>query len=276
MMNSGSGGAGEVGAVRKALEILCAFNAAQPEFSVSELSRRLAIPKSTAHNLLKTLGNLDFLEQDPIDRRYRLGPRVFELGLRFSRSARMVAAAMPHLEKLATQTRETVKLGVLSCDEILIVAAVESPHQLHTRGDVGARAALHCTGLGKAILAAMDPAEVVAIVARRGLRRFTPRTIGSAEQLARELAETRAAGHTVDRQENEPGVVCVAAAIGGGVPAVPGVAAISVSGPASRLGDDQVANCARLLLRAVRSVETALGAGPPAPWSLTEEGRRRR
>ena len=260
MMNkarAGGNGDYEVGSVRKALEILCEFTVNEPCLSVSELSRRLGMPKSTAHNLLRTLDGLDFLRQDPADRRYRLGPRVYELGLRFSRSTQLVSTALPHLRRLAEETKETVKLALLSCDEILIVAAVESPHQLHTRGDVGMRAPLHCTGLGKAILSKLDADEALGIVARRGLARFTPHTICDRGQLARELERIRADGYTIDLEENELGVVCVAAAIP--VRADRPVAALSVSGPSSRLDEDDIRNCSRLVLETTRAVGRALG-----------------
>ena len=253
----GGNGDYEVGSVRKALEILCEFTVNEPRLSVSDLSRRLGMPKSTAHNLLRTLEGLDFLTQDPADRRYRLGPRVYELGLRFSRSTPLVSTALPYLHRLAEETRETVKLALLSGDEILIVAAVESPHQLHTRGDVGMRAPMHCTGLGKAILSKLDADEVVGIVARHGLPRFTPHTICDRDRLALELQRIRAEGYTIDLEENELGVVCVAAAMP--ARADRPVAALSVSAPSSRLAGEGLRNCSRLVLETAQAVERVLG-----------------
>jgi len=245
-----------VGAVRKALEILCQFTTSTPALSVSDLSRRLGMPKSTTHNLLKTLETLDFLKQDGATRRYRLGPRVYELGLRFSGSTHLVDTAMPYLKRLAEKTSETVKFGLLSCDEVLIVAAVESPFQLHTRGDVGLRAPLHCTGLGKAILAALDPAEVHQIVARQGLRRFTPHSIATVEELERDMELIRARGYALDREENELGVMCAAAAIE--VRAAGTVAALSVSGPLSRIDHQRVDEFSGLLLETSAELERGL------------------
>jgi DNA-binding IclR family transcriptional regulator len=167
----------DVGSVRKALEILCAFNGGPPSLGVADVSRQLGMPKSTAHNLLQTLESLDFLRQDPADRRYRLGPRLYELGLQYSHSTHLISSAAPHLQSLGIETKETVKLGVRSGDEVLIVAAVESPYQLHTQGDLGTRAPLHCTGLGKAILATLGAEEVTAnLAAENALRSTGPRT----------------------------------------------------------------------------------------------------
>lgn len=246
---------GAVAAVAKALRILCAFDAETPALSVSDVSRRLAVPKSTAHNLLRTLEAFDFLHQDPADRRYRLGPRLFELSRLFAHHTPLLAVARPHLQRLAAETRETVKLGVLSEDEVLILAAVESPYQLHTRGDEGKRAPLHCTGLGKAILAALPPEQVREIAGRHGLPKYTPRTITSLERLQEELAGIRSRGYALDWEENEAGVVCVAAPIPdphGGLRA-----SISVSAPISRVTRSSLN---RMAAR-VAAVARAIGAG---------------
>jgi DNA-binding IclR family transcriptional regulator len=122
---------------------------------------------------------------------------------------------------------------------------------------VGTRAPLHCTGLGKAILSKLDADEALGIVARHGLTRFTPHTICDRGQLARELERIRADGYTIDLEENELGVVCVAAAMP--VRADRPVAALSVSGPSSRLAGEDLRNCSRLVLETARVVERALG-----------------
>jgi len=255
--NRKSNGNYEVAAVRKALEILCEFSGDPPSLSVSDLSRRMDMPKSTTHNLLRTLEAMDFLKQDPGDKRYRLGPRLYELGMRFSHSTRLVTAALPHLKRLAAETKETVKLGVVSDNEILILSAIESPYQLHTRGDEGLRAPLHCTGLGKAILATLPAERVRSIVQHKGLPRFTPHTIATVERLEEELERVRGEGYTVDWEENELGVICVAAAIGILVDGT--AAALSVSAPASRLPRERIGEYGLRVMETARAVENALG-----------------
>ena len=113
---------------------------------------------------------------------------------------------MPHLRRLQDRSGETVKLGALSSGQVLVLAAVESTQQLHTRGDVGRRWALHSSGLGKAILSQLDDVEIDLIVTQHGLPRLTPRTLNSRAQLGVALAEIRAAGYARDWEENEPGV----------------------------------------------------------------------
>jgi IclR family acetate operon transcriptional repressor len=240
----------EVSSVRKALELLTAFSLHNPEWSLSTVARRLGLPKSTAHNLLHTLQSFDLVHQDRERRAYRLGPRALELGLAFAQSSEVLAQAQPVLRQVAERTRETVKLGVLSNDEVVIIAAVESTHQLHTRGDIGTRWPLHCTSLGKAILSALPAEEAQQIVQRRGMTRFTGRTLATWERLATELRAVRSRRYAMDLEENEPGVRCVAAPV---VDRLRGsVTAISISGPRVRLEDDRLAQLAKEVVAAAK------------------------
>src|SRR5207253_3490069 len=139
MLNNRKPGRAEVASVRKALDLLESFSFENPAWTLSALARRLEIPKSTAHNLLRTMQSFDLVRQDVETRSYRLGARVMELGLLFARSTEMLTHARPLLRCLAEETQETVKLGMLSSDQVLILAAIESAENLHTRGDVGKR-----------------------------------------------------------------------------------------------------------------------------------------
>jgi len=240
--------------VRKALDILTAFSLFEPEWSLSALARRLRLPKSTAHNLLRTLQSVDLVHQDCERRAYRLGPRALEMGLAFAQSSEVLAQARPVLRRVAELTRETLKLGIFSNDQVLIVAAVESSHQLHTRGDIGTRWPLHSTSLGKAILSALPPDECEKLIRRRGMAQLTGHTLLSWRQLSSELDAIRSRGYATDLEENEPGVRCVAAPV---VDSLRGsVAAISVSGPRIRLEDDRLAELAKHVVVAARSIST--------------------
>ncbi len=242
----------EVASVKKALELLGEFSLQTPHWTLADLSRHLGYPKSTAHNLLKTLQSFDLVRQDPENRTYRLGPRAMEMGLVFARSTEMLAQARPVLRRLAEKSGETVKMGMLSDDQVLIVAAVESTHQLHTRGDVGTRWPLHSTSLGKAILSAIPAAEAMALMERRGLKRYTSRTATSWATLRAELGLIRERGYALDLEENEVGVRCVAAPFVD--PLRGAIAAVSVSGPSVRIADSDLENSAKNVIAAARSI----------------------
>jgi IclR family acetate operon transcriptional repressor len=241
----------EVASVRKALDLLCAFGTVGPVLTVSDLSRYLSIPKSTAHNLLRTLQSMCFVMQDK-EKRFCLGPKVFELGLLFSRDTQFVTRAMPQVRRLADETKETVKLAIMSNDELLIVAAIESPYQLHTRGDQGRRVPLHCTSLGKALLALLPDEELHEIADRRGIPRFTPHTITSVKRLKEELSRIRHRGFALDREEHEEGVRCAGA--GFIEPSSGALGAISVSGPGTRITEARLLEFGALVSEAARNI----------------------
>ena len=245
----------EVTSVRKALQILCAFTPHTPTWTLSALSRSLRIPKSTAHNLLRTLESFGCISQNPHDKRYTLGPKIRELSLVFSSTSELLSKAMPVLRRLCEQTRETVKLAIPSEGQVLVVGAIESTHQLHTRGDVGGRWPLHSTSLGKAILASMPPAEVRQLLGRRRLQPFTERTITTLPKLEAALGEIRDRGYALDWEENEPGVHCIAAAVTGAAGET--VGAISISGPAVRISKQTVPVLAARVTEAARTISNS-------------------
>jgi DNA-binding IclR family transcriptional regulator len=242
----------QVGSVRKAIEVLGSFTPQRHSWSLSDLARHLQIPKSTTHNLLRTLKDFDFVQQDEHAKVYRLGPRALEIGLTFARGSDLLAHARTELNRLAEQTGETVKFGVLSNNQVLIVAAVESLHQLHTRGDLGTRWPLHSSSLGKAILSALPWDQAAAILGASGMPRFTRTTLQTLQDAEVEMEQIRMRGYAVDRQENEPGVCCVAAPVSD--PLKGSVAAISISGPSARLCDNLLSELGRQALAASRAI----------------------
>ncbi|HWB97891.1 MAG TPA: IclR family transcriptional regulator [Bryobacteraceae bacterium] len=222
-----------VSSVRKALELLGCFTPRATSWPLSELARTVCIPKSTAHNLLRTLQAFDLVRQDPETHLYHLGPRALELGLAFSRGTDLLSLARPQLSRLAETCGETVKLGILSRDQVLIIAAVESRHQLHTRGDVGTRWPLHSTSLGKAILSVLPAEKAAEILTHQGMQRFTPATLTTWAELEGELKRIRSRGYALDLEENESGVCCIAVPVTDSLQRT--VAAISISGPCVRI-----------------------------------------
>jgi DNA-binding IclR family transcriptional regulator len=247
----------EVGSVRKALSILCLFSSERPALNVTDVSRLMHVPKSTAHNLLRTLQTFDFVSQDALSKHYRLGRKLFELGTLYSRGNDLLTCALPHLLRLREQTKETVKLGVLANTEVLVVKALESPLVLHTRADEGRLAPLYCTGIGKALLALLPNEEIRDILAKVGLRPFTPRTVTALSKLEEEVEQIRRQGYSVDWEENEEGVHCIGAPVGN---ASGERVAISVSGPASRFSKNRIPELAPLVVETARAISVSLGS----------------
>lgn len=201
-----------VGAVLKALDILALFSPAEPRLSLTQISQRLNLPKSTAHNLLRTLASRGYVEKPEPDR-YALGTAIYPLTQAVRVNVEVRDRAAPLLRQLADACRTTAYLTVLDRDRALYVYAVESPQRLLARTVVGDRAYLHCTAVGKAILAHLAPEEARRIVAEAGLPAFTGATITDPGALERELAEVRAQGYALDRSEHESSTYCVGAPV---------------------------------------------------------------
>lgn len=198
--------------VLKAIQIMRLFSASEPALSLAEISARLGMPKSTAHNLLNTLLSEGFIEKVNRDE-YALGTALIPLTQSIRVNVELRDRAAPLLRQLADECRESVYLTVRDGDRVLYIYAVESSKRLLARTAVGDRAPLHCTAVGKAILAHLPDGEVAAILRRTPLAPFTPATITAEDELYEELARTRERGYAIDRQEHERSTFCLGAPI---------------------------------------------------------------
>lgn len=200
--------------VAKAMDILHVFSSLEPRLSLAEISRRLDLPKSTTHNLLNTLTHSGFIERIGSDQ-YALGTAIITLSQSVRVNAELRDRAAPMIRELADSTGETVYLTSYENDQVLYIYAVETSSRLMARTAVGERSPLHCTAVGKAILASLPPERVEAITAElnMGLPRFTEHTISTLDKLRVELEETRKMGYALDRQEHEIGTFCIGARI---------------------------------------------------------------
>lgn len=225
--------------VKKAMDILDCLGEENHPLAVSEIGHRLGMPRSTVYRLLNTLAVTGYVTQDSAEpQKYRLGFKVLELASRFLGSIELRRMALPFLEELRNLVNETVHLVVPDGGQVAYVEKVECSQAVRMHSTVGSRVFMHCTAVGKALLAFMTPEEVEAIVTRHGLPARTPNTITDRAKLFKHLEEVRRRGYAIDNVENEDGIRCVGAPIFDhqGRP----VAALSVSGPAFRLTLDRV------------------------------------
>jgi IclR family acetate operon transcriptional repressor len=201
--------------------------------SLSELAARSGLPMPTIHRLIRFLVSQGYVRQDS-SKRYTIGPRMIWLGESASRL--LGSWATPVLTGLVQRFGETTNMAMLEGDGVIYVAQVPSPRSMRMFTEVGRYVMPHCTGVGKAILSTMPDDEVGALLKRTGMPARTEHTITSLTKMLAELAVIRQAGYAVDDGEQELGVRCVAVP----VPDLPFRAAISVSGPSSRVTTEQV------------------------------------
>ena len=237
---------GGVQSVHRALDVLEALAAAGGTATLGDLAAACGLPAPTLHRLAATLADRGYLRQSP-DRRYSLGSRLVPLGA--DANALLGERALPVLRGLAELTGESANLAVLTQGRAEYVAQAPGRHAMRIFTEVGNRVALHCTGVGKALLAAVPPDQATRLIAAVPLAARTAPTITDPAALQAEIALIRARGYALDEGEMEIGVRCVAVGLPGATPM-----AVSVSGPSARMTDDLIAT----VVSALRTATTQL------------------
>ncbi len=246
--------------VTKAINVLdiLAINA-DIGVSLAELCSFTDIPKSSAHRYLVTLQELGLAERKNNDR-YYLGTKIIELAGTYLVKSDLRADSQATLEELAELTGETIHLAVPSGTEVVYIAKVESKHALSMFSHIGARLPMHCTALGKAILAFCDRHALQAVLTAPLITR-TPNSITLVKALEDELNLIRSRGYAVDNEENEVGIRCVGAPIFDY--STKPIGAISVSAPCERMDQERCNTLGPLVLRAAHNISRRKGyAGP--------------
>jgi DNA-binding IclR family transcriptional regulator len=243
--------------VDRVVDILESFATIGPELGVSDVSRALGLKKATAHRLLSSLLRRGLVAQDAVTRRYRLGIKLWELGSLATSQLDWVDRVKPFLQHLTDVSGETSHLAVLNDGQVLYVEKVESSRSLRMPSQVGKRLPVHCTGVGKALIAFLPEEVLRGVLTRRGMPRMTAHTITDRDVLLAELAEARSRGYAIDNEEIDEGLTCVAAVVRDHTSHV--VAAISIAGPSSRLRLETLGERAREVVGTANAMSRALG-----------------
>lgn len=245
-----------VQSIERAIAILKAFSLENEELGVTELSRQLELHKSTVSRLLTSLLRAGLVEENPVTRKYKLGMALVTLGGLVLHRLDVPQAARPLMQALAEATQETVILGIKDRDQTVNVAQIPSPQTVKHIKWIGRRDPLHCTAMGKVLLAYSPAAEQDGIISC-GLPRYTPNTITDPDLLRQELAQVREQGYAIGEEEFEVGLNEVAAPVHDHTQEV--VAAISVSGPAFRLSPKRFLSLAGHVRQTARTLSGQLG-----------------
>jgi IclR family acetate operon transcriptional repressor len=225
--------------------------------TLTELSRRVHLHVSTVHRLMVNLLRQGFVEQDPVTGGYQLGFRVLRMGLRVLDRMDFRRVAAPLLRELNQKTQETIHLVVLRGDRGVSIEKILSPQPVALDAPLGGQIPLHCSGVGKALLAYQSEDFVSAIARSPGFERYTARTLTSLPELRKELARIREQGYSVDNEEIVEGLRCVAAPLFDHTGRV--VAAFSVAGPSNRMLPERIPEIARLVVETSREISHRLG-----------------
>ncbi len=252
---------GQVQSLSRALRLMNALARVPQGLSLSEVAHRVELPTSTAHRLLTTLQNERYVRFDSERSAWLIGVQAFQVGSAFVRSRDLVVMARPYMRRLMEESGETVNLAIPDRAEVVYLAQVECHKMMRAIAGPGGRAHMHCSGVGKAIMAFMDGNDVNEVIRSRGLTRETAKTISSEDQLRRELETVRTLGYAIDNEENAIGLRCVAGVVFD-EHAEP-MAGLSVSGPTARMTDARLPALGTAVARIASDITAELGGRLP-------------
>lgn len=257
----------------KALNILTVLADDNPPYTLTQLSRHLHLHVSTVHRLVVNLVQQGFVEEDRLSGGYHLSYRVLRMGLRVLDRLDFRQAAQPLLRDLNLRTRETVHMAILQEKQAFSIEKFESPQPVGLDARLGRIMPLHCTGVGKALLAYSGDGLLNQIAEPPGLAPMTPRTITGVAQLRKEMERIREQGYAVDQEEAVEGLSCVAGPVFNHKREI--VAAFSVAGPAVRFTPACIQEIAHLVREASQQISYRLGyreQAQPLPQALDNAG----
>jgi IclR family KDG regulon transcriptional repressor len=246
-----------IASVQRALDIINLFNNINVELGNAEIAKLVDLPVGTASGLIYTLKINHYLDQNPVNRKYRLGLKLAERAAVLLDQLDLRKVSAPYLEELRDWCGESVNLAVRDGDEVVYIERMFGYHALGIRSELGRRGTLHSTSLGKAILSFLPETEKKTILSNYRFTPVTPYTILDRENFDLALVKTKQLGYAEDEQENEVGGRCVGAPIfdRSSYP----IAAVSISVPIQRFPQEDVDKYGKKLLETAENISRKMG-----------------
>jgi DNA-binding IclR family transcriptional regulator len=245
--------------LERGLHILEAIAAIGGSAPLSEIARKTALPRSTAHHLLRALVSFGYLVQDDGARTYTLAPRLFQLTRRSLTKEQLAEIATPFLGKLSRLTGEGTSLAMMRDGVVTVVAKCDAEGPVRVVQEIGAGRPVYCTAVGKALAAWLPEGELEGIIRRTAFEKKTARTLSTAAALRAELGRIRAAGFAVDNEEHIEGIRCIATPVRDHSGEV--CASLCIVGPKGRLPQRRLAELRKPLAAAAADLSGRLGDG---------------
>lgn len=250
-----------VQSVERALLLIELLARETRELTLTEIASRMGWPKSTVYGLISTLRDYRYVDQSEETGCYRLGIRFFELGNQIAHSWDIRSVAKPFMQKLNNQLGDMIQLAAEDQGEVLYLEKIDSTHLIRIVSEIGRRLPMHCSGLGKSILAYLPTGRVKQIIRQHGMHSFTEHTITYLPALEKELDKIRRQGYAVDDQEVMEGLRCVAAPIFDSRGQVK--YAVSVSGLCNQMSGERMERVIVLVKETAASISAAMGYSKP-------------
>jgi IclR family acetate operon transcriptional repressor len=256
-----SGSGSQVQSLVRGLRILEVLADSTAGLALTDLSDALELAPSTAHRLLSSLEQQGFVSQDQERGRWFIGVKAFAVGNGFLKTRDVVSCARPFMRELVAASGETSNLAILDHGDPVFIAQVECEEMMRMVANLGGRAPVHASGVGKAMLSSLSQGEVNRILRQRQLTRFNDNTLTTKAEFIDELRRIREQGYSFDNEEQSIGLRCIAANIYN--EHAEAVAAVSISGPRSRITDERVPDLGQLLIQTANQITEAMGGIRP-------------
>jgi IclR family acetate operon transcriptional repressor len=229
--------------------------------TLTDIAARVGLPASTTHRLLATLEQLGYVTQAGDLGLWYVGLKAFRVGSAFVSNRDFVGESHPYMRRLMEESGETANLALMDGREVVFIAQVQCHEVMRMSVRLGSRLAVHASGSGKAILAGLPLSVLDRFLAERPLNPLTEHTITDIKRLHEDLALIRRRGYSYDDEEVAAGLRCVAAAIYDEF-AEP-LGAISLAGPAARIGDNSLERLGGLVRATAREITSRIGGRWP-------------
>ncbi len=250
---------GQVQSLTRGLKLLEQIAEAQGNIALTDLAQQAGLPNSTTHRLLTTMQQMGFVRQVGDLGLWTIGSHAFVVGSSFLQSRNLMAIVHPVLRRLMESSGETVNLAILDTreQEAIIIDQVQCNALMRMSAPIGGKLPMHASGAGKAFLSTYSDDDLTQFLHAKGLHPYTPHTLYSPKNLKDNLAQIRTMGFSYDNEEHAMGLRCVAACILDEHHQA--FAAISISGPVSRIPDDRVIELGALVMQAAKEVSHEYG-----------------
>jgi DNA-binding IclR family transcriptional regulator len=250
--------------VERASKLLGLFSVNRPRLGISEISRELELAKGTVQGLVRTLANEGFLSQDAETKKYKLGAKVYELGVIFGKSLDVNQRALVFVDEIAKRQKLIVRIGIWDRGSVLITLTAHARIGSVPAGEFALRVPAYCTGMGKALLAFLDQREMESYIEQTELNAYTPNTITDKNRLREELKITKTSGYAINKEEHWLRRGAIAAPIFGRNNSP--VASIAFVGDLARFLGDEKDKLIIELMETAREISELMGYAHSHDW----------
>ncbi|MEG1548112.1 MAG: IclR family transcriptional regulator [Clostridia bacterium] len=246
----------EVASLDKAIRTLKFLSTVEGDVTLTTLAENVDLPKSTLVRLLNTLKGHGMVLQDDETKRYRLGWALIYMGQAATKSFNLIKLIHPHLDQLSRETGESASLIMLRKNKVVYVDQVSGNNMIRGVPRIGAELFLHASASGKVLLSHLTEKQVNQILAGYAFTRFTDKTICDPAVFREVLSQTHSLGYALDDEEGELGCRCIAAPITDWNGKI--VASVTITGPTSRIGLDDIPRLADTVVRIAKQASLSL------------------